>query len=268
LAREFEHLRSDSKEKSNFWPITQSVLHSFLRNPQSQGSITFTENNGVVIEAKDAGGTEARYYRSPSQSVFFERSPGGSRSDIRYATPREFVLEGKLRTVIEQTISIDVSGNRLVVSHTSDGDTIAETLDKMEPSGAATQPRADVAHSAPLAPGRSEGDVSAKEKMLFDPNSTAAEKLAVVKKLASSGRTSLQYQDTSGHQHQIRLELEAVGGGRQMVHMFSTEPGGKERAVLRGIFRADGQFEQERDRYGNCVSYEGEGYSRLFRSSR
>lgn len=97
---------------------------------------------------------------------------------------------------------------------------------------------------------------------LLSKDATDEQKLATVREMAKAGITGLTFKDASGEEHKLRLELEAAGS-RQMVHLFVAGADGKERTALRGISRADGSFEHERDRSGNFVSFEGKGYSQL-----
>lgn len=116
-----------------------------------------------------------------------------------------------------------------------------------------------------MAPGSTDAAaVQAKAATLFDPNATAEQKLAAVKDLAAAGISDFDAKDKSGHVHHLRLELEAAGHNRSMVHLFVEGANGREYTALRGISRADGSFEQERDRRGHHVSYEGKGYSHLY----
>jgi hypothetical protein len=97
---------------------------------------------------------------------------------------------------------------------------------------------------------------------LLSKDATDEQKLATVREMAKAGITGLTFKDASGEEHKLRLELEAAGS-RQMVHLFVTGADGKERTALRGISRADGSFEHERDRSGHFVSFEGRGYAQL-----
>jgi len=97
---------------------------------------------------------------------------------------------------------------------------------------------------------------------LFDKNSTNEQKLAAVRELANAGTTNVSYRDTAGNDHKFRLEVQGAGQG-QMVHLFAQGADGKEQTALRGISRADGSFEQERDRTGKSVDFKGKGYSQL-----
>lgn len=101
-----------------------------------------------------------------------------------------------------------------------------------------------------------------KIAVLFDKGAQNEERLAVVRELVKSGMTSIAGSDSQGNQYSFRLETIPVGS-REMVHMFATGPDGKERTSLRGIARADGSFEQQRDRSGNFVSFDGTGFAFL-----
>jgi hypothetical protein len=97
---------------------------------------------------------------------------------------------------------------------------------------------------------------------LLSKDATDEQKLATVREMAKAGITGLTFKDASGQEHKLRLELEAAGN-RQMVHLFVSGADGKEHTALRGISRADGSFEHERDRSGHFVGFEGRGYSEL-----
>ncbi len=101
-----------------------------------------------------------------------------------------------------------------------------------------------------------------KAATLFSSEATTEQKLATVRELANSGTTSLSYRDGSGTERKLRLEVEAAGS-RQMVHLFDSGADGREKIALRGIAKADGTFEKQRDQQGNFVDYEGKGYSQL-----
>ncbi|MBP9093140.1 hypothetical protein KBI23_19095 [bacterium] len=101
-----------------------------------------------------------------------------------------------------------------------------------------------------------------KAATLFSRDATAEQKLATVRELANSGTTSLSYRDGSGSERKLRLEVEGAGN-RQMVHLFDSGADGREKIALRGIAKADGTFEKQRDQQGNFVDYEGKGYSQL-----
>ena len=102
----------------------------------------------------------------------------------------------------------------------------------------------------------------AKAATLFSNESTPEQKLAVVRELANAGTTSLSYRDSSGSERKLRLEVEAAGN-RQMVHLFDSGSDGREKIALRGIAKADGTFEKQRDQQGNSVDYQGKGFSQL-----
>lgn len=101
-----------------------------------------------------------------------------------------------------------------------------------------------------------------KAATLFNKDATAEQKLATVRELANAGTTSLSYRDSSGAERKLRLEVEGAGD-RQMVHLFDSGADGREKIALRGISKADGTFEKQRDQQGNFVDYEGKGYSQL-----
>lgn len=101
-----------------------------------------------------------------------------------------------------------------------------------------------------------------KAASLFSKDATAEQKLATVRELANAGTTSMSYRDNSGAERKLRLEVEGAGD-RQMVHLFDSGADGREKIALRGISKADGTFEQQRDQKGNFVDYEGKGYSQL-----
>lgn len=113
------------------------------------------------------------------------------------------------------------------------------------------------------APGAgSDKTAQAKAATLFSKDATDEQKLATVRELVGKGITDMTYRDSAGADHKLRLEVEAAGS-RQMVHLFTSGADGRERTALRGISRADGTFEQERDRRGNFVDFKGRGYSQL-----
>lgn len=104
-----------------------------------------------------------------------------------------------------------------------------------------------------------------KAATLFSKDATAEQKLATVRELANAGTTSMSYRDSSGAERKLRLEVEGAGN-RQMVHLFDSGADGREKIALRGISKADGTFEKQRDQQGNFVDYEGKGYSQLVSS--
>lgn len=116
----------------------------------------------------------------------------------------------------------------------------------------------------PAGNGDAPGGKSAQDKAatLFSKDATDEQKLATVRDLAKSGVTELNYRDGSGHDHKLRLELESAGK-QQMVHLFTQGADGKEHTALRGISKADGSFEHERDRSGKFVDYHGRGHADL-----
>jgi len=94
---------------------------------------------------------------------------------------------------------------------------------------------------------------------LFDKSASPEAKLASARQLYDSGTRSLTLTDKDGNEHKLRFEKLPVGDtGREMVHVFGTDPSGKERTVLRGIAE-NGGFKQERDAQGNFVDYYGRG---------
>lgn len=108
------------------------------------------------------------------------------------------------------------------------------------------------------------GDKTVAEKaaVLFGSDASAEQKLATVRDLANAGVTSLSYRDSSGGERKLRLEVEAAGN-RQMVHLFDSGADGREKIALRGVSKADGTFEKERDQRGNFVDYQGKAHAQL-----
>lgn len=98
---------------------------------------------------------------------------------------------------------------------------------------------------------------------LFDKNTTDEQKLATVRELANSGVKTLNYRDESGTEHKLRLETLNGRNGNQMVHLFASGADGREQIALRGISRADGTFERQKDRQGNAVDFKGKGYANI-----
>jgi hypothetical protein len=101
-----------------------------------------------------------------------------------------------------------------------------------------------------------------KAATLFSKDSTDQQKLSAARDLAKSGMTHVDYKDSAGNEHKATLELENAGKN-QMVHVYEPGANGKNQVALRGISKADGTFEQERNRSGHFVSYEGSGFSQL-----
>jgi len=100
-----------------------------------------------------------------------------------------------------------------------------------------------------------------KAAALFDKNTTDEQKLATVRELANSGVKTLNYRDESGTEHKLRLETLNGRSGNQMVHMFASGADGREQIALRGIAKADGSFERQKDSRGNYVDFKGKGFS-------
>ncbi len=97
---------------------------------------------------------------------------------------------------------------------------------------------------------------SANFAVLLNADAKPEDKMRAARELAQGGTTQLTGQRQDGTAYSLRLELEPAGSG-QMVHVHMTGPDGKERVALRGIAKADGTFEQERNASGQRVSYEG-----------
>src|SRR6185369_10966056 len=97
---------------------------------------------------------------------------------------------------------------------------------------------------------------------LFSKDSTAQQKLAVVREMAKGGNTDLSYRDGSGVEHKLRAEIEKKGNS-ELVHLWAKGSDGKEQIALRGVARADGTIDQEKDRSGRAVDFQGKGYSQL-----
>jgi hypothetical protein len=91
---------------------------------------------------------------------------------------------------------------------------------------------------------------------LMSGDAKPEDRLRAARELAQGGMTSVSGRGRDGQTYNMRLELEPAGS-REMVHVHMTGADGKERVALRGIARADGTFEQERDSRGRQVSYEG-----------
>ncbi|HEY9784011.1 MAG TPA: hypothetical protein V6D17_01325 [Candidatus Obscuribacterales bacterium] len=93
---------------------------------------------------------------------------------------------------------------------------------------------------------------------LFDKNATPEQKLAAARELSKQGVTNVEFTDANGKKQSVRLET-VPAGKNEMVHIFMKGEDGRERVVARGIHKADGTFQQQRDANGNFVSYEGSG---------
>lgn len=91
---------------------------------------------------------------------------------------------------------------------------------------------------------------------LMSADAKPEDRLRAARELAQGGMTNVSGRAQDGTTYNMRLELEPAGA-REMVHVHMTGPDGRERVALRGIARADGSFEQERDSRGRAVSYEG-----------
>ena len=108
--------------------------------------------------------------------------------------------------------------------------------------------------------GKEVDETTRKTKALFDPSTSESQKLDLVRELVKAGVTRVNFKGSNGESLSLRLEVEPVRrSAREMVHMFISENGGKERVVLRGIAKEDGSFEQQRNPKGNFVSYFGSG---------
>jgi hypothetical protein len=101
-----------------------------------------------------------------------------------------------------------------------------------------------------------------KAASLFRTDVSPEEKLATIRDLANAGIASMSYRDTSGSERKLRFKVEDAGS-RQMVHLFDSGADGRAKTVLRGIAKADGTFEKQRDQRGNSLDYAGMGYSNL-----
>lgn len=97
-------------------------------------------------------------------------------------------------------------------------------------------------------------------RVLENSHPNIQEKLKKVAKLADLGETSVTLVDKNGIQRECRVEMEKIGNpGKEktLIHLFATDERGKEHVILRGIKTENGDFEQQRDRNGNKVSYIG-----------
>ena len=116
----------------------------------------------------------------------------------------------------------------------------------------------------------STNDQSEKNKAnlatLMSGDAKPEDRLRAARELAQGGMTNVSGRGADGKTYNMRLELEPAGS-REMVHVHMTGPDGRERVALRGIARADGSFEQERDSRGRAVSYEGRMGSMLHNMS-
>jgi hypothetical protein len=101
-----------------------------------------------------------------------------------------------------------------------------------------------------------------KAASLFRTDVSPEQKLATIRDLANAGIASMSYRDTSGSERRLRFKVEDAGS-RQMVHLFDSGADGRAKTVLRGIAKADGTFEKQRDQRGNSLDYAGMGYSNL-----
>ena len=143
-------------------------------------------------------------------------------------------------------------------------------------AGGATvdKPGADKSSADKSGADKSSGDKSGADKSsadkssdpaaatLFNKDSTDEQKLKAVQELANAGVKDLSYRDGSGNEHKLRMAVESAGN-RQMVHMYASGADGAEQIALRGIARADGSFEHERDSKGNFVDFKGKGHAQL-----
>ncbi|MBK7841125.1 MAG: hypothetical protein IPJ49_26280 [Candidatus Obscuribacter sp.] len=91
---------------------------------------------------------------------------------------------------------------------------------------------------------------------LLDHSAKPEERLQAVRELAKQGVTTIKGVDDQGHETNLRLEV-AKSGNREMVHLFVNQDG-KEKTALRGILN-EGKIEQQRDKKGHAVSFEGKG---------
>ena len=91
---------------------------------------------------------------------------------------------------------------------------------------------------------------------LLDHSAKPEERLQAVRELAKQGVTTIKGVDEQGRETNLRLEV-AKSGNREMVHLFVNQDG-KEKTALRGILD-EGKIEQQRDKKGQAVSFEGKG---------
>lgn len=95
---------------------------------------------------------------------------------------------------------------------------------------------------------------------LLDNSTKPEERLLAVRELARQGVTSIKAVDDKGQEANLRLEV-AKSGNREMVHLFVSHDG-KEKTALRGVLDGD-KVEQQRDKKGHNVSFEGKGIDAL-----
>lgn len=183
--------------------------------------------------------------------------------------------------------------NRMRPPSIEDGHMVVEPMDRLKHSfsaypeynqpriAAATGPVFDPNHlyefkgigapakaqdARPDTPGHATKLETDAKAVLTSKDKSIQEKLAAVEALHNAGIKEIKLKDTdSDKERAYRIENEALGHGKAMLHLFSKDDKDQQRIVLRAISDGKGHYRQERGDDGHRVSFEGTVWSQTMK---
>ncbi len=101
--------------------------------------------------------------------------------------------------------------------------------------------------------------------VLEDGDAEVERKLAVIEQLAKNGVKEITLKDEDGKEIRCQVVVEPVAPGskRNYVHLFAFDDSGNRNIVLRAIGK-DGEYQKERDKSENEVSFVGSWWSKKY----
>ncbi|MBS1999497.1 MAG: hypothetical protein JSS86_24385 [Cyanobacteria bacterium SZAS LIN-2] len=96
----------------------------------------------------------------------------------------------------------------------------------------------------------------ANAKTLLNPDAKPEDRIKAINELVKADVKNVDMTGADGKSYSLRLE-SADAGKSKMVHAFLVNPNGHESTAMRGILKADGTVEQQRDKKGHAVDFEG-----------
>ena len=120
--------------------------------------------------------------------------------------------------------------------------------------------------SAEALPKAMQADNKQRTETVLNAKADPQDRLKAANELINAGVTGFTVQSPDGNLNNVRLEKEKAGNSN-LLGIYVSNQNGAEINALRGVRKADGTIEQQRDGSGKFVDYKGRGAALLDRVS-